>query len=71
MIEDGARRALENLKAVKPYKPATPTTITAELGLIEHADQFRDRHGVELVGPLKVVSRAADWTTAWRQSWHW
>ncbi len=69
MIEDGARQALTNLTAVRPYVPAQPTTITVELGSVDNAAQFRGRAGVEVVEPLKVVSRATDWMTAWNQIW--
>ncbi len=71
MIEDGARRALSNLKAVKPYVPGKPTTITIDLGTVDSAEQFRGRHGVEIVDPLKVVSRGKNWLTAWNQIWHY
>ncbi|HKV44418.1 MAG TPA: M55 family metallopeptidase [bacterium] len=71
MIEAGARRALADLKAVKPYVPARPTTITIELSTVDTADQFRGRHGVEVVEPLKVVSRGSDWLQAWNQIWHY
>lgn len=69
MIEDGARAALQNLKAVKPYVPAKPTQIHIELGNVDSAPQFRGRHGVELAEPLRVVSRGADWLQAWNQIW--
>jgi D-amino peptidase len=69
MIEDGARQALKDLKAVRPYVPAKPTTITVDLGSVDNAAQFRGRQGVEVVEPLKVVSRADDWMTAWNQIW--
>jgi D-amino peptidase len=69
MIEQGAQEALGNLKAVRPYLPARPTTITIELGTVDSADQFRGRHGVEIVDPLKVVSRGQDWMEAWNQIW--
>jgi D-amino peptidase len=69
MIEDGARRALGDLKAVKPYVPAKPTTITVELGTVDTAARFRGRHGVEIVEPLKVISQGQDWMTAWNQIW--
>jgi len=69
MIEDGARRALQDLQAVQPYVPAQPTTITVDLGTVDHAARFRGRHGVEVVEPLRVVSRAADWMQAWNQIW--
>ncbi len=71
MIEAGARQALQNLKAVKPYVPAQPTTITIQLSTVDSAAQFMDRHGVEIVEPLKVVSRGQDWLEAWNQIWHW
>ncbi len=70
MIEAGATRALKNLKAVKPYVPSKPCTITIELGTVDSAEQFRGRHGVQIVEPLKVVSKGKDWLTAWNQIWH-
>ncbi len=69
MIEEGAKRALQNLKAVKPYVPARPTMITVELSTVDSADKFRGRHGVEIVEPLKAVSRGEDWMQAWNQIW--
>jgi D-amino peptidase len=70
MIEEGARRALADLRAVKPYVPSKPTTITIELSTVDTAAQFRDRHGVKVVEPLKVVSVGRDWMEAWNQIWH-
>ncbi|MEZ4709042.1 MAG: M55 family metallopeptidase [Caldilineaceae bacterium] len=69
MIEDGTRAALRNLGRTRPYVPAKPTTITIEVETVEKVDQFRNRPGVEVVEPLKVVSRGADWMTAWDQIW--
>ena len=40
-------------------------------GTVDSADQFRGRPGVEIVEPLKVVSRGRDWLEAWNQVWHW
>jgi D-amino peptidase len=71
MIEDGVKAALTNRKWPKPYVPARPTTITVDLGSVDSANQFKDRHGVEFPDPLKVVSRGKDWLTAWNQIWHW
>jgi len=71
LIEEGAKNALQNLKAVKPYKPKAPATITIDLGYVDKGDQFRDRHGVELVEPLKVVSKGKTWMQAWKQIWHY
>lgn len=71
MIEDGAKQSLKNLKATKPYVPAKPTTITIELSSVEKAADFMGQHGVELVEPLKAVSRGKNWMEAWDQIWHW
>jgi D-amino peptidase len=71
MIEDGAKNALADLTAVAPYVPAKPCEITVELSTVETAAPFRGRHGVEVIEPLKVVSKAADWMQAWDQIWHW
>lgn len=71
MIEEGAKHALQDLRAVKPYEPAKPTTITVELGTTEAADGFRGKPGVEIADPLTVYSRADDWMAAWNQIWGW
>ncbi|EEF60325.1 M55 family metallopeptidase [Pedosphaera parvula] len=71
MIEDGAREALKNLKAVKPYKPKSPCTITIDLPTVDRAGEFRGRHGVTIPDPLKVVSKGKNWMEAWNQIWHW
>jgi D-amino peptidase len=69
MIEDGARQALENLDKATVYAPGQPTTITIEVDAVEKVGQFRKRAGVEVVEPLKVVSRAENWMAAWDQVW--
>jgi D-amino peptidase len=69
MIEEGARTALRNIAAVRPYVPSSPITITIELDTTEKAADFRGRAGVEVVEPLKVVSRANTWLQAWDQIW--
>lgn len=71
MIEDGAKKALQNLSAVKPYVPAKPTTITVELTSTDKGADFMGRKGVEIVNPLLVKSRADHWMDAWDQIWHW
>src|SRR5215510_3574934 len=71
MIEEGARQALRDLTAVKPYVPAKPTTISIDLGTVDTAAQFMGRPGVEIVEPLKVVSRGRDWMEAWNQIWNY
>jgi len=71
MIEESAKQALQNLNAVQPYVPARPTTLTIELSTVDKAAEFRGRQGVEIVEPLKVVSRGEDWMQAWNQIWHY
>lgn len=71
MIEDGAKLSLQNLSAVKPYTPARPTQITIEIDAIDKVNDFKGRHGVEIVAPQKVVSTGKDWLAAWDQIWHW
>jgi D-amino peptidase len=71
MIEDGAREALLSKKRPKPYVPKMPTTITIDLSTVESAAQFMGRAGVEIVEPLKVVSRGKNWLQAWDQIWKW
>lgn len=71
MIEEGARSALQNLSAVKPYVPSSPTRITIEIDAIDKVNDFKGRHGVEIVAPQKVVSTGKDWMEAWNQIWYW
>jgi hypothetical protein len=49
--------------------PAQPTTITLELSTVDTAARFRGGHGVEIVEPLKVVSRGDDWMQSRNQIW--
>jgi D-amino peptidase len=70
-IEAGVRNALVERKWARPYVPDAPTTITVELGSVEHANAFKGKAGVEIPGPLKVVSRADGWMGAWNQIWGW
>jgi D-amino peptidase len=67
LIEDGARRALEDVGRVRPYGPGSPCEIEVELAAPDHTDQYRNKRGVEVTGPRTVVARADDWWTAWRQ----
>jgi D-amino peptidase len=67
LIEEGARKALGDLGAVAPYDPGKPCEIEVDLTNTAAADEYRRKPGVEVVEPRKVVSRADDWWTAWRQ----
>ena len=67
LIEDGARRALADVKAVAPYDPGSPCEIVVDYNTSDHVERFRHRAGVEITGTRQITSRADDWWTAWRQ----
>jgi D-amino peptidase len=67
LIEDGARRALQDLSAVKPYDPGRPCEIRIEFKSPDRLVEYRNRRGVESVDALTLVSRADDWWDAWSQ----
>ena len=67
LVEDGARRALADLKAVQPYDPGSPCEIVVDFNTSDHVEKYRFRPGVEITEPRQIVSRADDWWTAWRQ----
>jgi D-amino peptidase len=67
MIEEGARNALAKRDRVTPYDPGKPCAIEVEFSTPELVDRYRHRPSVEVVSPLRIVSRADDWWSAWRQ----
>ena len=66
-IEEGAKRALQDLSAVSPYDPGRPCEIRVDFTTPDRLVEYRNRRGVEVTGPLTIVSRADDWWTAWSQ----
>jgi D-amino peptidase len=64
LIEAGAKKALGDLKAVEPYDPGRPCELEVEFTVTDEVDKLRRRHGVEVKGDRRVVSRADDWWTA-------
>jgi D-amino peptidase len=67
LIEEGAKRALNDLKAVTPYDPGRPCEIEVDFTTPDRLIEYRNRRGVEVAGPLSIASRADDWWTAWSQ----
>ena len=67
LIEDGAKRALKDLSAVAPYDPGRPCEIQVDFTTPDRLLEYRNRRGVEVTGPLTIVSHADDWWTAWSQ----
>ncbi|HZT90871.1 MAG TPA: M55 family metallopeptidase [Gaiellaceae bacterium] len=66
-IEEGARSALENVAALRPYDPGRPCEILVDFNTSDHVEKYRHRPGVEISAPRQIASRADDWWTAWRQ----
>jgi D-amino peptidase len=67
LIEDAAKRALEDLDAVPPYDPGKPCEIQIEFTFTDRLIEYRNRRGVEQLDDLTLVSKADDWWTAWSQ----
>ena len=67
LIEDGAKRALKDLKAVQPYNPGSPCEIEIEFVSPDRLVEYRNRRGIEQVDALTLVSKAGDWWSAWSQ----
>jgi D-amino peptidase len=67
LIEEGATKALSNLKAVEPYDPGRPCEVKVEFMLTSLPQKLRFQPGVELLDDRTIVSRADDWWSAWKQ----
>ena len=66
LIEEGARQALSDLKAVVPYDPGRPCEIAIDFTTPDRLQEYANRQGVELTGPRSIVVRGDDWWTAWK-----
>ena len=67
LIEEGAKRALRDLSAVRAYDPGHPCEIEIEFHTPARLVEYRNRTGVEQLDAHTLVSRADDWWTAWSQ----
>jgi D-amino peptidase len=66
MIEEGAKQALSDLKAVPPYDPGKPSEIKVELAHTDVTEEFRHKD-VEIVDSRTIVARDDDWWTTWQK----
>jgi D-amino peptidase len=67
LIEAGAKQALADLGAVKPYTPGSPCEITVDYNTSDSVEGFQRRSGVEVTDARQIVSRADNWWDAWQQ----
>jgi D-amino peptidase len=67
LVEEGARRALGDLKAVEPYDPGKPCEVKVEFKGTEAVRKLALRSDVELVDDRTIVARGDDWWTAWQK----
>ncbi len=70
MIEARVYEALEGRDWPAPYKPAGPVTFRVELQSVDQIASFRNRVGVEILGPRTVVSRGDTFWEAWDRFWY-
>jgi D-amino peptidase len=67
LIEAGAKQALQDMSAVKPYDPGRPCEIEVQFHSPARLVEYRNRRGTEQIDEHTLVSRADDWWTAWSQ----
>jgi D-amino peptidase len=65
LIEAGAKQALADLSAVKPYDPGSPCELAIEFTTPDRLQEYRNRKNVEVTGPCSLVVRGDDWWSAW------
>src|SRR5262245_4316567 len=65
LIEDGAKRALKDLAAVKPYDPGRPCEIEIEFTTTDRLAEYRNRKNVEQKDTVTLVARGDTWWQAW------
>src|SRR5438094_2576451 len=64
LIEEGASKALADVKAVPPYDPGKPCELKVEFMATGPPDRLRFQSGVERLDDRTIVSRADDWWSA-------
>ena len=61
-----AKPAADTARSKTDSLPLTPTR-KVDFTTSDRLEEYRNRRGVEVLGPLTIVSRADDWWTAWSQ----
>jgi D-amino peptidase len=69
-IEAAAREAVAAAMSLTPYRLTTPVEITVDLPDPEFLHWWNGKPGITIEG-RRVISRADDWRTAWRQFAQW
>ena len=67
LIEAGAKQALKDLGAVKPYDPGRPCEIRVEFVDTDALAGYARKPGTEVVAERTLTCTADDWWTAWRR----
>ena len=71
LIEKAVHQALGNPGHwPAPYKPAAPMELKVELTTPDRHRDYIGKHGVEILDPRTVVSRADNFWNVWDQFWH-
>lgn len=70
LIEGEVQQALSTRDWPEPWRPSSPVTFTVELAAPDHAEAFRGRQGVEIVGPRKVVATGENFWELWDRFWY-
>jgi D-aminopeptidase len=65
LIEAGAKQALADLGAVKPYDPGSPCEIEIQFTSPDRLVEYANRKGVEVVDARTLVVRGDDWWSTW------
>ncbi|HKN62894.1 MAG TPA: M55 family metallopeptidase, partial [Gaiellaceae bacterium] len=65
LIQEGAYKALSDLTAVAPYDPGKPCEIAIDFTTPDRLQEYANRKGVEVTGPLSIIVRGDDWWAAW------
>ena len=66
LIEEGAKKALSDLKAVQPWSPGSPCEIRVEFKHTLAADRLRFRPGSSASAHREISVTADTWWEAWR-----